>query len=121
MNLFTGINYQKLIKKIMYLLTLLSLTNNYISLGSDNKSNFFNSVQEDIDFKEIQSLYSIPFDKYDNLDNQLRTFFGFYSVESERSYFQDLSIINQSHSIRTLYQNKLNDMTINKKNNIIKR
>ena len=45
---------------------------------------------------------------------------GYYSIESENSYFQDLSIMNDSKNIRQIYKTKLNDMTINRNNNNIK-
>ncbi len=121
MNLFTGIISLKQVKKIIYLSTILLITNNSLSFGSENISNLFYRKQIDKNFEEIYSINPIQFDKYDNHDNQIRTFFGFYSDESERSYFQDLSSIKDSNMIRSIYMDKLNEMTINKNNNIIKR
>tara|TARA_B100000424_G_scaffold79281_1_gene59289 strand:- start:31 stop:396 length:366 start_codon:yes stop_codon:yes gene_type:complete len=121
MNLFKGIISLKQLKKVIYLSTLFLVTNNSISFASDNKANLLFSGQIDKNFEEIYSLNSIPFDNYDNYENQIKTFFGFYSVKSERSYFQDLSLIKESKMIRSLYKDKLNEMTINKNNNIIKR
>ena len=54
-------------------------------------------------------------------ENQLRTSLGFYSIEFEKSYFDDLSLINTSDDIRKIYKTKLNDMTINKNNYIIEK
>ena len=120
MHLFTK-NIIKERKKIISLITIFFMTNNLIAIASENKANFLNIGIIDNNFEKIENSDSILFNEYDYFENQLRTFFGFYSVESEKSYFQDLSIMNESKAIRQIYKTKLNDMTIDKNTNIIKR
>ena len=120
MDLFTKITSLGRVKKIISFLSLFFITNSLITIASDKRPNFANIGLTDNDFEIIYNLNSIPFDEYDYLENQLRTFLGLYSIESEKSYFQDLSLMNDSKSIRQLYEAKLDDMTIKQKNNIIK-
>ena len=56
-----------------------------------------------------------------SLQNQLGVFFGYDPDNFEKTYYQDLSIIDDSDTLRELYGSKLNDMTINRKNYNIKR
>ena len=121
MDLFTKITSLGRVKKIISLFSVLFFTNSLITIASDKRSNFSNNGLTDNHFEKIYNLNSIPFEEYDNPENQLRTFFGFYSIKDEKSYFQDLSLMNDSESIRRIYKTKLNDMTINKNNNIIKK
>ena len=93
---------------------MISYTNNLVVIGSESNSSLLESKFEDNQFEKTFRSNTIPFSEYDNYQNQLRTFFGFYSVESEKSYFPDKSIIQNSDFIREIYTTKLNDMTINK-------
>ena len=121
MDLFNQITTLKRVKKLISFLSILFITNSLITNASEKRANFSNIGLKDNDFEKIYKLNSIPFEEYDFYENQIRTFFGFYSLESERNYFQDFSIMNDSKSIRQLYKAKSDDMTINKKINIIKR
>ena len=77
-----------------------------------------------VDQKMIQSTTFIQVIQYLTtniiiLKNQLNTFFGLKSVLSDKSYYPDLMLINDSWSIREVYKSKLNNMTINKNNYMI--
>ena len=120
MDLFTQITSLERVKKLISLLSILFVTNSFITVASEKRLNFSNKALTDNDFEKIYNFNSIPFEEYDDLENQLRTFLGYYSIESENSYFQDLSIMNDSKNIRQIYKTKLNDMTINRNNNNIK-
>ena len=62
--------------------------------------------------KHFQKFHT--FNEYDNLESQLKVFFGQYSKNSEKDlFYPDLSIINSSHEIREIYRSKLNDMAVN--------
>ena len=120
MDLFTEITSLCRVKKLISFLSILFITNSSMSIASEKRTNSSHIDPKQHDFEEIYNFNAIPFEEYDYLENQLRTFFGLYSIESEKSYFQDLSIMNDSKFIRRLYKSKLDDMTINQKNNIIK-
>ena len=120
MDLFTRITSPSRFKKLISLLSILVLTNSIMAVASEKRVNFSKSGLSENDFEEIFNSNSIPFEDYDNPENQFKTFFGFFSIESERSYFQDLSITNDSKNLRTIFKNKLDDMTINANNNNIK-
>ena len=121
MYLFEKITDLGRVKKIISLLTIFLFTNNISALASDKNSYIVNSLEKDNEFEKVLYQNSISYSEYDSYENQLRTFFGIDSIESEKSYFQDLSIMIESDSIRQLYKTKLNDMTINKNNNIIRK
>ena len=121
MDLFTRITSLGRVTKLICFLSILFITNSVVTIASEKRSNFSYIGLKDNDFEKIYKLNSIPFEEYDFYENQIRTFLGFYSIESEKSFFQDFLIMNDSKSIRELYKAKLNDMTINKKINIIKR
>jgi len=89
--------------------------NNFIAIGSENKSTTFKINKSDNEFEEEFFKNSLTFNEYDNFENQLKIFFGKleYHNRSENSFYPDLSIINNSVSLRNLYKSKLNDMGIN--------
>ena len=90
--------------------------NNLIALGSEQKSFSVKSNRVDIEFEKTFFENSIPYISYDNLENQLKTFFGKFSDQSENILYPDISIINSSDLLRELYKTKLNDMAINEIN-----
>ena len=102
------------VKTYMYAFIVLFITNNLVVIGSEYKLDFQKSKQIGSKFETIFFRNSIPYSSYDNLENQLKTFFGFYSYRSENSFYPDLSIISESDPLREIYRSKLNDMTINK-------
>ena len=108
--IFKGLNLMKLIKKItnpnkvksfIPLLIVFFYMNNLIAYGSENK------------FEEKFFQNSITYSKYDNLESQLKIFFGGDFDRPENKFYPDLSIINVSDSLREMYKYKLNDMAIN--------
>lgn len=116
-----ALNLMKFFKKITQLekvrnyisaFVIFFLMNNLIVIGSEDKSILLKS-KNDNQFEELYFQNSIPYKEYDNLESQLKVFFGFYSYRSENSFYPDLSIISNSESIREIYRSKLNDMTIN--------
>ena len=121
MDLINKITSLVRVKKLISFLSILFITNSLITIASEKRSDFSRSGLKEDDFERIYKLNSIPFEEYDNFENQIRTFLGFYSIESEKSYFQDLSRMKDSKSIRQAYKAKLDDMTINEKNNTIKK
>lgn len=112
MKLFRQTRNPKKIKRYISFFLMFSLLNNIKVIGSENKSKFLKNNYKDKDFEEIYFQNSIPFKEYDNLENQLNTFLGLYSLPSENTFYPDLSIINTSDSLREMYRFKLNDMAI---------
>ncbi len=87
--------------------------NNLIAMGSDHNSYSIKSNQKYDQFEKIYRQNSIFYSEYDNLNSQLKTFFGLYSLESDTSNYPDNSIIKTSDALRQVYKFKLNDMAIN--------
>ena len=113
MKIFKKINNWGKVNSYIYVLAIFFLMNNLIVIGSENKSNFLKTKNRDNKFEEVYFHNSIPFNSYDNLENQFKTFFGFYSYRAENSFYPDLSIVNSSKSLREIYKSKLKDMAIN--------
>ena len=101
-------------KNHISLLAMFFLMNNLIALGSNNESQSPLGKQSHPELIEIFKLNDISYTEYDNLNNQLKTFFGLNSPKSDINNYPDLSIINTSDAIREGYRLKLKDMTINK-------
>ena len=108
--IFKVLNLMKLIKKItnpnkfksfIPLLIVFFYMNNLIAYCSENK------------FEEKFFQNSITYTEYDNLESQLKIFFGGDFDRPENTFYPDLSIINVSDSLREMYKYKLNDMAIN--------
>ena len=113
MKLFKKINTLEKFKNSIFLFIVFFLTNNLMAFGSDKKSEFLKSINEDR-FEETYFKNTIPFKEYDNLESQLKIFFGRYSQSSEKKLlYPDLSIINSSDELREIYRSKLNDMAVN--------
>lgn len=105
------LNKEKFIK-YTYICTFFFLMNNFIAFGSEEKLNNVGKNLKDYKFEEIYFLNSIPIEKYDNYENQLKTSWGLNSALSKNSY-QDLSIMETSEALRKIYRSKLNDMILN--------
>ena len=113
MKLFKKTNTLNKVRSSIYSFIVLLLMNNITAFGTDNKSELMKSINEE-EFERIFFHNSIPFNEYDNLESQLKIFFGRYSDNSkENSLYPDLSIINSSSALRDTYRSKLNDMTLN--------
>lgn len=110
-----NISYKKF-KIYFVFLMFLFLINNAKAYGFERKKYLLDHV-------EVENIYfqtSIPFGEYDNFKNQLKNFLGLYSLTSDKNYFPDIMIINETSDIRQLYNSKLNDMTFNKNSYMIK-
>ena len=114
MNLLKKIINLKFYKNYISLFAIFFLVNNLKAFGSENKSQSVLSKQRDIELEEIFKLNDIPYSEHDNLNNQLKIFFGLYSPKSDINNYPDLSIIDMSDAMREGYRLKLRDMTINK-------
>lgn len=115
MKSFKKLSNKELTKNYIYILMTIFLMNNLRAFASENKSYRFQN-KRNAELEEIYKLKSIPYNKYDGVGGQLKTFFGLYSPESLINNYPDLSIIDTSDAIREGYRLKINDMTINKTN-----
>ncbi len=100
MKLIKKITNQNKFKSFIPLLIVFFYMNNLIAHCSENK------------FEEKFFQNSITYNEYDNLDSQLKIFFGGNFDRPENTFYPDLSIINVSDSLREMYKYKLNDMAI---------
>jgi len=114
MNFSNKITNSNKVKRFISVFVIFYFMNNLIAFGSENKSSLLKSKNVDNEFEEIFFKYSIPFSKYDDLESQVKIFFGRDSDRSENIFYPDLAIINNSDLLREIYKSKLNDMTINK-------
>ena len=121
MNLLKKIINLKFYKNYISLFAIFFLVNNLTAFGSENKSQSFLGKQRDIELEEIFKLNDIPYSEHDDLNNQLKIFFGLYSPKSDINNYPDLSIIDMSDALREGYRLKLKEMTINTTNNKIKK
>ena len=121
MNLLKKIINLKFYKNYISLFAIFFLVNNLTAFGSENESQSFLGKQRDIELEEIFKLNDIPYSEHDNLNNQLKIFFGLYSPKSDINNYPDLSIIDMSDALREGYRLKLKEMTINTTNNKIKK
>ena len=116
MKLFNKITNTEKVKSLIYLLIFSSFINNPLTYGTENKPILLISENGDNEFEEAFFENSIPYKEYDNLNSQIKVFFGRDSNYPENSFFPDLSIVNSSKSLREVYKSKLNDMAINESN-----
>ena len=87
--------------------------NNLIAYGSENKLDFPQNRNNQNQFEEKFFHNSITFTEHDNLESQLRIFFGGDFDRPENTFYPDLSIINVSDLLREMYRYKLNNMGVN--------
>ena len=121
MDFLKKITYPNRFKNYISLFLILFFINNLLPNKAEEKT--YSLEKRQIDF-EIEKFYykdSINYFEYDSLKKQLGVFFGYEPDNFERTYYQDLTIIDDSDTLRELYRSKLNDMTINRKNYNIKR
>ena len=121
MNLLIKIINMKLFRNYISLFAIFFLMNNLTAFGSENKSHSPLTKQKYVELEEIFKLNDISYSEYDNLDNQLKIFFGLYSPKSDIYNYPDLAIIDISDAVREGYRLKLKDMTIKKTNYKIKK
>ena len=71
--------------------------NNLIAIGSENKSELLKNKNTYNKFEEAFFKNTIPYNEYDNSENQLKVFFGRwrYPNRSENIFYPDLFIIKK--------------------------
>ena len=119
MKLFKRITNSEKIKSYISVFIFFASLNSLWAFGTENNTVFFKSSENK--FEEAFFGNSIPFNEYDNLESQLKIFLGRYNNQSQYIFYPDLSIINNSKSLREVYKSKLNDMSINEINSNIYR
>ena len=104
----------KKVKKLISVFMIFFFANNLIAYGAENKSVLLKIESGENEFEETFFENSIPYSIYDNSESQLKVFFGRwrYSTRPGNIFYPDLSIIQNSDSLREIYKSKLNDMTI---------
>ena len=115
MNLFKRITFQESFGNYILLFLTFFFMNN--TMATTRGENLYLDKRKAIDHKlnQFYSQNSVEYGQYDKLESQLRIFFGYDSENPEKTFYPDLSIINDSDYIRDLYGKKLKDMTINRK------
>ena len=88
--------------------------NNLLVAKADENIYLNKSSQEEDKLNEFYSNNDLRYIEHDKLESQLKMFFWFDPENPKTSFYPDLSIIDDSVSIRDMYKSKLNDMTINK-------
>ena len=121
MDLFKKITHPNSLRNYISLLLIFLFLNNLIPNKAEEKTDFLEKSQIDYEIEKFYQKNSINYFEYDSFENQLGVFFGYDPYNFEKTYYQDLSIIDDSDTVRELYGSKLNDMTINRKNYNIKR
>ena len=116
MKLFKKLTNSKKVKSFKYLLTFFFFMNILTAFGTENKSSYVKSKNIENEFEEAFFKNSIPYKEYDNLDSQIKIFFGKDFNQTENIFFPDLSVVDISKSLREVYKSKLNDMAINEIN-----
>ena len=114
MHIFKLISQIEHFKKCMSFFLILSFISNVQIAKANDKQYLIRSRQENNKLNEFYSYSPIKYSQYDNLNSQLKMFFGFDSENPETSFYTDLLIIDYSKNIRDMYKLKLNDMTIKK-------
>ena len=88
--------------------------NNLFLAKADENKYLIRNKQEENKLKEFYSINQKKYSKHDELENQLKMFFGFDPENPETSFYPDSLIIQDSESIRDMYKLKLNEMSIKK-------
>jgi len=114
MRFFNNLFEPDLFLKFFVVLITFHNINNLYAFESDKNQNTLKIKDNTFNFEKVYFQNSIPYQKYDSFNNQLKLFFGYSSLEPEKSFYPDSLIIDSSNSIRNLYKSKLEDMTIRK-------
>ena len=72
--------------------------NNLLAAKASENKYLIRNKQDENKFKEFDS-YGAEYSKYDKLGSQLKNFFGLDPLNPENSFYPDLLIIQDSHSI----------------------
>ena len=112
MKFFKAISHLKNLKNYLFIFLMFFLINNqYIAEAHENKY-LLRSIEGENKLKEFYSENQITYSQHDNLNNQLKLFFGFDYENPGLSYYPDSLIIRDSDYIRDIYKLKLRDMTL---------
>tara|TARA_B100000886_G_scaffold313841_1_gene250735 strand:+ start:2115 stop:2477 length:363 start_codon:yes stop_codon:yes gene_type:complete len=120
MDLSKMIFRSKNLKNCIYFFLMFFFINNFLVEAHENKY-LIKRMQEENKLEEFYSRNQINYSEHDSVDNQLKMFFGVDPENPGYSYYPDELIISDSDYLRDMYKLKLNDMTINKINYMIKR
>ena len=88
--------------------------NNLLVAKADENKYFIRNKQDENNLNELDANNAITFSNHDNLESQLKMFFGFDPENPEISFYPDLLIIQDSDTVRDMYKLELNEMTIRK-------
>ena len=114
MRLFKNLFKPNLFLKFFAVLISFYNINNLFALELDKNQKRLKVKDNSFNFEEVYFQDSIPYQKHDSFNSQLKLIFGYSSFEPEKSFYPDSLIIDSSNSIRNLYKSKLDDMTIRK-------
>ena len=103
------------LKNHISLFMMIFFVNNLLVSHAKENSYLVQSNQEENKLEKFYSQNPISYSQYDKVTSQLKIFFGYDPDLPNNSHYPDLSIIDDSDSIRNMYEIKLYDMTINKK------
>ena len=102
----------KHLKNYISFFFMLFFMNNLLVAKADENKYFIRNKQHENNLNELDAHNAITFSNHDNLESQLKMFFGVDPENPEISFYPDLLIIQDSDSIRDMYKLKLNDMSI---------
>ena len=120
MRLFNNLFKLDVFLKFFTLLITFYNINNLFALELNENQNILKVKENAFNFEKVYFQNSIPYQKYDSFNSQLKLIFGYSSFAPEKSFYPDSLIIDSSNAIRSLYKSKLDDMTIRKfLNNIV--
>ena len=109
MKFIKNIIYPKQPNYFMFLFGIFLSINTLKALGSEGKF-YSKKNHKNYDFEQIYFQNSISYSEYDEVEGQLKSFFGLNSDLSKNNYYPDLNIIYSSEAVREIYRSKLNDM-----------
>ena len=112
MGLFKLISNSEYFKKYISFSLMFFFMNNLLVANAGENNFLTRNRHEENKLNEFYSLNEITYSQYDKMDNQLKLLFGFDPQNPETSFFTDLSIIDDSDSVRDMYKLKLKDMTL---------
>ena len=88
---------------------------NYLLVAKADESRYLiRNNQEENKLNDFYSHNAIPHTKHDELESQLKMFFGYDPENPETSFYPDLLLIQDSDNVRDMYKLKLNEMLIKK-------
>ena len=114
MNFIKVISNSEHFKNYISIFLMFFVMNNLFVAEANENKYLMISIEEEIKLKEFHSENQITYSEHDNLNNQLKMFFGFDPENPETSFYPELLIIEDSDSVRNMYKLQLNEMSIKK-------